>query len=207
MPVLTKTPVGYQEYQTILQRNQGVIVCSVHFSNWYWSVICAAIEGHKVNAVVRALDNPHLDKLMNQAFARWGIAVIPRNKVYPKAITALRRGETLALMIDQNAAIQGCFVPFFGMPAATMRGLVVLKRGTQAEIVCVHDVREGLYHRAVLKPMRNLPDDEQACLLQIHRYFEQVIRQHKGLYFWLHSRWKTRPEGEASVYQQVLTKS
>ena len=31
----TKEPVGYQEYQTILQRNQGAIVCSVHFSNGY----------------------------------------------------------------------------------------------------------------------------------------------------------------------------
>jgi KDO2-lipid IV(A) lauroyltransferase len=199
----TRAPAGYDDYKTLVRRGRGVIACSIHFSNWYWTVICAAIEGHKVSVVVRPLDNPYLDRLMNQAFARWGISVIARSKVYPAAVAALRRGETLALMIDQNAAVQGCFVPFFDTPAATMRGLAVLRRGTGAAVVCVHDVREDAYHHAVMTPLDHLPDDEAACLLQLHRYFENVIAGHKELYFWLHARWKTRPAGETSFYPRL----
>jgi KDO2-lipid IV(A) lauroyltransferase len=199
----TRVPVGYDDYKTLVRQGRGVIACSIHFSNWYWTVICAAIEGYKVNVVVRPLDNPYLDRLMNRAFARWGINVIARSQVWPAAVAALRRGETLALMIDQNAAVQGCFVPFFGTPAATMRGLAVLGRGTGAAVVCVHDVREGFYHRAVMTPLTGLPEDETVCLLQLHHYFEKIIAGHKDLYFWLHARWKTRPDGETSVYADL----
>lgn len=199
---VTRFAVGYMDYQTIMRDGRGAIVCSIHFANWYWTVVGAAIEGYKVNVVVRSLDNPYLDRMMTQMFARWGIGVIPRDKVFPKAVAALRRGETLALMIDQNTIRQGCFVPFFGTPAATMRGLTVLKRGTNANVFCAHDVREGTHHRAIIEPMMDLSDDEETCLRQIHEYFEPVIREHKGQYFWLHSRWKTRPEGEPSLYQR-----
>lgn len=197
---LTGTPAGYEQYKAAVARGRGVIACSIHLANWYWTVVCAAIEGYKVNVIVRPLDNPRLDALMRQAFERWGIRVIARREVFPAAVAALRRGETVALMVDQNAAVGGRFVPFFGVPAATMRGLYHLRRGTGAAVMAVHDERQGGRHRAVMHELSDLADDEDRCLSQINRYFEGVISAHPEQYLWLHPRWKTRPTGEPSPY-------
>jgi len=177
-----------------------VIAVSAHFGNWYWPVICAAAEGYKVNAIVRPLDNPLLDRLMNKVFERWGVRVIARRNSVTAALAALRRGETVALMVDQNAAAHGRFVPFFDVPAATMRGVALLRKGTGAEVVGVHDLRKGPCHGITMDWIRDLGDDEYSCLAAINRYFEEVISRHKEAYFWLHPRWKKRPSGEPSLY-------
>jgi KDO2-lipid IV(A) lauroyltransferase len=103
-------------------------------------------------------------------------------------------------MVDQNAALGGRFVPFFGTPASTMRGAAYFRELTGAAVICVHDLREKGRHRVVISDPIDLPDDEELALLTINRHFEDVIRQHKGKYFWLHPRWKRRPQNEDSLY-------
>jgi len=200
---LTHPPEGYEEYRAALARGRGVIACGIHLGNWYWPVVGAALEGFAVHVVVRPLDNPRLDALMNAAFARHGVEVIPRRRVFPRALAVLRRGETLGLMIDQNAAVGGSFVPLFGVPASTMRGLAALRR-TGAEIVLVHDVRDAGKHRITARWLRELPTDEDACLAALHRQIEPLILRHREQYLWLHPRWKHRPPGEAPLYRRDL---
>ncbi len=197
---LTPNPVGYERFQAAAARGRGVIAISGHFGNWYWPAMCAALEGYKVNVIVRPLDNPLLDGLMNRVFTNWGVRVVPRRKAMVSAVAALRRGETVALMVDQNAAAGGRFVPFFGVPASTMRGLPVLRNASGAEVVGIHSVREAAGHRVVAEWLHDLPEDEQGCLTVVNRYLEGVISAHKGQYFWLHPRWKKRPPGEPSLY-------
>lgn len=197
---LTPDPVGYERFKAALAKGRGVIAVSAHFGNWYWPAMCAALEGFKVNVVVRSLDNPLLDGLMNRVFERWGVRVIPRRKAMVAAVAALRRGETVALMVDQNAAAQGCFVPFFGLPASTMRGLPVLRKASGAEVVGIYSVREGVCHRVAVDWLQDLQGDDHGCLLAVNRYLEGVITTHKGQYFWLHPRWKKRPPAQPSLY-------
>jgi len=68
---LTLEPHGYDAYKQALARGRGVIAVSAHFGNWYWPVVCAAAEGFTVNVIVRPLDNPLLDRLMNRVFRLW----------------------------------------------------------------------------------------------------------------------------------------
>ena len=196
----TLPPSGYEEYQAAVARGRGVIAVSCHFGNWYWPVICAAMEGYKVNVVVRPLDNPLLDRLMNRSFERWGIRVIPRGRAAAASLAALRRGETLALMVDQNAHLDGRFVPFFGVPASTMQGLTRLRRGTGAEVLAIDSLRLGARHRVRMHWLQSLPEDDDGALLAVHHHFEAIIRNHKSAYFWLHPRWKKRPPGEPDRY-------
>ncbi len=197
---LTPGAAGYEAFKAAFAEGRGVLAVSAHFGNWYWPALCAALEGYPVNLVVRPLDNPLLDGLMNRVFQHWGVRVIPRRQAMAAARAALRRGEVVALMVDQNAAIGGRFVPFFGVPAATMRGLPVLRGATGAEVVGISCAREGVAHRVALDWLRGLPADEPGCLLAVHRYLEGVIEAHPDQYFWLHPRWKKRPPGEPSLY-------
>jgi len=196
----TLPPNGYDEYQAAIAQGRGVIAVSFHFGNWYWPVICAAMEGYKVNVIVRPLDNPLLDRLMNRAFERWGIGVIPRGRSAAASLAALRRGETLALMVDTNAQVDGRFVPFFGVPASTLQGLIRFRRGTGAEVLAVHSLRLGSQHQVHLEWLHSLPEDDDEALLLVNKHFEAIIREHKSEYFWLHPRWKRRPPGEPDLY-------
>jgi KDO2-lipid IV(A) lauroyltransferase len=196
----TLPPTGYEEYREALSQGRGVIAVSAHFGNWYWPVVCAAMEGFRVSIIVRPLDNPLLDRLMNRLFERWGIRVIARRHAVVAALAALRRGETVALMVDQNAAVNGRFVPFFGVPASTMQGLNLLRRGTGAEVVAIHSQRLGPSHRVIAHWLKDLPPGDDEALAGVHRHFEAVIRDRKEDYFWLHPRWKKRPPREPTLY-------
>lgn len=196
----TPLPDSYAQYTTALARGRGVIAVSAHFGNWYWPVVCAAMEGFKVNVIVRPLDNPRLNGLMNRVFERWGIRVIPRRRAVVAALAALRRGETVALMVDQNAAVDGRFVPFFGVPASTMQGMALLRRGSGAEVVAIHSRRVSSRHHVQMDWLKDLPMDDEAMLTGVNRHFEGIIRAHKADYFWLHPRWKKRPPHEPALY-------
>ncbi len=196
----TLQPSGYDEYKAALSQGRGVIAVSAHFGNWYWPVVCAAMEGFKVNVIVRPLDNPLLNRLMNRVFERWDIRVIPRRRAVVAALAALRRGETVALMVDQNTAAHGRFVPFFGVPAATMQGLPLLHRGSRAEVLGIHSLRLGARHQIRMHWLKEYPTDEYAGLVAVNRYFESIIDKNKEAYFWMHPRWKKRPPHEPSLY-------
>ncbi len=193
---------GLEIYEAAVRRGQGVIVCSAHFSNWYWPLIFAASLGFRLSVVIRPLDNPRLDRWMNRIMERRGIKPLPRNRSIRTAVAALQQGETLGLMVDQNAAVGGRFVSFFGTSASTMRGAAVFRRLTQAEVICVHHLRErgSGRHRIVVSGPIDLPDDEGLALQRINDHFEQVIREHPDAYLWMHPRWKRRPGSEATFY-------
>jgi KDO2-lipid IV(A) lauroyltransferase len=196
----TEAADGYEQYRQALAQGNGVIAVSGHFGNWYWPVVCAAMEGFKVNIIVRPLDNPLLDRLMRRVFERWNVKVIARRHSVVAAVTALRRGETVALMVDQNAHVHGRFVPFFGLPAATMQGLPILRRGSGAQTVAISSRRSGQRHRIDMRWLRELPDQPDDCLGEVNRHLEQVIGSAPEQYFWLHPRWKLRPAGEENPY-------
>ena len=196
----TLEPEGYERYRKALARGRGVIAVSGHFGNWYWPVICAAMEGFTVNIIVRPLDNPLLDRLMRRVFERWGVRVIPRRQSVLAALTALRRGETVALMVDQNAHMHGRFVPFFGVQASTMQGLPILRRGSGAEVVAIHSRRMKEGHHITTRWLEGLPEEAEECLTGVNQHLETVIDSDPGQYFWLHPRWKKRPPGKPSLY-------
>jgi len=192
---------GAESLRAALGTARGVVVCSAHLANWYWPAIYAAALEVPVHVVVRPLDNRLLDRWMNRILRRRGINPISRRGfAIQSAVAALRRGEAVGLMVDQNAAIGGRFVPFFGTPASTMRGVALLRAITGCEVVCVHDVRRGGRHRLVVSGPMELPDDESLVLHRINQHFEEVIRRHPESYLWMHPRWKKRPDGETTLY-------
>jgi len=96
------------------------------------------------------------------------------------------------------------FVPFFGMPAATVPALSRLARLCKARVVpCIARERaDGSGFEARFYPAwENFPsEDLQADTLRMNRFLEERIRETPEQYLWTHKRFKTRPPGEPGVY-------
>jgi KDO2-lipid IV(A) lauroyltransferase len=97
------------------------------------------------------------------------------------------------------------FVPFFGVPAATVSALPRLAKLTGAQIVPVITRQlpgGGGYRVRFYPPWDNFPgDDLEADVARMNAFIEDRIREMPPQYQWLHRRFKTRPTGEPSLYE------
>ncbi|MDR0441208.1 MAG: lipid A biosynthesis acyltransferase, partial [Candidatus Accumulibacter sp.] len=99
---------------------------------------------------------------------------------------------------------QAVFVPFFGVPAATTDGLSRLSRIAGAAVLtCVTRVLPGGqgYLTEIGDAWENFPtDDVKADTARMNAWIETAVRAMPEQYYWVHRRFKTRPEGEARLY-------
>jgi KDO2-lipid IV(A) lauroyltransferase len=94
------------------------------------------------------------------------------------------------------------FVPFFGVPTATISGLPRLAKATGAAVVpCITRWQDGRYVTRFYPAWENYPtDDVVDDTRRMNAFIEDRVREMPEQYFWLHRRFKTRPEGEPDLY-------
>jgi KDO2-lipid IV(A) lauroyltransferase len=118
---------------------------------------------------------------------------------------AVRHGEALGILIDQNMLLKrAVFVPFFGKLAATTPApaVVSLRTGCQVLLALLLRRPDGRYATCFEGPFRlqrtaaTEAEDIRAFTLMLNERFERIVREHPEQWFWLHRRWKTRPPGE-----------
>jgi len=130
-----------------------------------------------------------------------GLRELPDKGSSGAALRLLRRGETLAVVIDQNMRpSRGVFVDFFGEPACTTPAAAVLALRTGAPLLAVFPVRgpDGTHRVWVEGPFAPPPGTRgrsavKALTQEVTRAVERAVRAHPDHWFWVHRRWKTRP--------------
>lgn len=193
---------GLENFHRARQKGRGVLFLTAHFGNWEWmAATFPLLGGEKSYAVVRPLDSPFLNGLVNALRTWTGNETIPKQKSMGRLLRLLRKGESLGILLDQNMAWQeGVFVDFFGEKACTNVGLALLAMRTEAPVLPIFNIRQpdGRY-RILIEPEvplirtgkreRDLEQNTQQYTAIIERY----IRLHPDHWFWVHQRWKTRP--------------
>jgi KDO2-lipid IV(A) lauroyltransferase len=120
-------------------------------------------------------------------------------------LKALKDGIPFYYLPDQDTGrLNAVFVPFFGVPAATVSALPRLAKLTGAQVVPVvtHQLPGGRGYRVTFYPPWDAfpSGDLEADVARMNTFIEARIRERPSQYLWLHRRFKTRPEGEASLY-------
>ncbi|MBM3367493.1 MAG: lipid A biosynthesis acyltransferase, partial [Betaproteobacteria bacterium] len=95
------------------------------------------------------------------------------------------------------------FVPFFGVPAATVQGLSRLARVSGAAVLTAATklLPGGGCVLHIGAPWDNFPtDDVAADTRRMNETIERLVLEHPEQYNWMHKRFKTRPAGEARLY-------
>jgi KDO2-lipid IV(A) lauroyltransferase len=148
--------------------------------------------------------NPDVDRWMSQGRQRFGNPhiVAMRHGLKP-LVAALRSGEPLYLLPDMDyGSRDSVFVPFFGVPAATIASLSRFARLAEAQVVpVVSRLTPQGYEVTVMPAWADYPSrDALADTALMNRRLEAFIATMPEQYYWVHKRFKTRPPGEPGFY-------
>jgi KDO2-lipid IV(A) lauroyltransferase len=150
--------------------------------------------------------NPVFDAAVRRGRLRFGpVRLLSRREAAKPLLRAIRQGEGFLNLPDMDFGIKDAeFVPFFGVPAATLlapsRMARLLDMKVQPVIAEMLPGAQG-YRVRFLEPWEHFPtDDAYADTVALNRWIEQEIRRNPAQYLWVHRRFKTRPPGEPSLY-------
>ncbi len=200
---------GFENYMASVQRGKGTLFLTAHFGAWELCPFAHALYGHPLRFLIRPLDNPLLDWLINHYRTLSGNEIIAKRNSLPEIFQALKKNEGVGILIDQNATLnEGIFADYFNIPACTTASLATIALRTNATVlpgVLIWD--EGLrkhrlrFERPVdlIRTGKTQADIAQNTL-RFNKILEKLVRQHPDQWLWVHRRWKTRPLGEKSFY-------
>ncbi len=192
---------GMENVQQAMNRGKGIIVISAHLGNWELIFQIMSRSIRRLSAIAQSFKYHRLDRLVNSYRTRYGGQVIKKEMAVKQILRLLRQGQEVAFLGDQDAGDDGVFVDFFGIPASTPRGPVMLALRTDASIINVLDVRQDDDSHLITfsEPMEleisgDLEKDVESNTARFVKYLEKTVREHPCQWLWMHDRWKTRPK-------------
>jgi KDO2-lipid IV(A) lauroyltransferase len=163
----------------------------------------ASLHGECVSMYAR-IKNPVLDRLMLHSRTRFGDQqLVSRHEGIKPILRAVKQGRPFYYLPDLDFGRKDAiFVPFFGVPAATISGLSRIARASGAAVVpLVVRWQDDGYVMRFYPAWEDFPTaDVTADTRRMNAFIEDRVREMPEQYFWLHKRFKTRPEGEAGLY-------
>ena len=162
---------------------------------------------HRAASMYAPAKDPLGNKMMFRGRSRFiPPALISKRDGIKPVLKVLKDGRPFYYLPDQDhGRLNAVFVPFFGISAATVSALPRLAKLTGAQIVPVitRQLPGGQgYRLRFYPPWDNFPsDDVEADVARMNAFIEERVREMPTQYLWLHRRFKTRPQGESSLYE------
>ena len=163
-------------------------------------------QRQQVASIYQRQSDPVMDAAIRRGRLRFDQGeVFPRHESAKPLIRAIRRGWAFFNLPDMDFGLRdAAFVPFFGVPAATLLAPSRMARalGMVVQPVVAEALPGGAGWRVrFLPPWSDFPsDDALADTAAMNRWIEAEIRRNPAQYLWVHRRFKTRPPGQPGVY-------
>lgn len=181
-------------------QGKGVLFFTGHFGFWELHAIVHGLQLEPIGVLARALDNPYLNRLLEDLRCRTGNTVIYRQGAVRRVLKALHAGQGVAMLIDQHMhSPDAIWVDFFERPAATTSTLAALALRTGAPVVPVFALPVScggycmIYEHAVEPPAGDSPDAIREFTQRCTDVLEMYVRRHPELWLWMHRRWRDVP--------------
>lgn len=190
---------GLHRLRALLERSDsGLLVLSAHLGNWDLLACAAALCGIPVNVVTRQIKSSWINRFWMSRRQACGVTLLPSRGSAARVVSALRRREIVAMVLDQHEP-GGLPTPFFGRPAATGTALARLARATGAPVVPAYLLRQQEGFGLVVGDPLSLSytDERSRDIHENTRLFtaeiEAQVRRTPEQWLWLHRRWKLTP--------------
>lgn len=193
---------NYDAYKKALDKGKGVFLLTGHCGSWELIALAQSIMKPPIGVVVRPLDNPYLDIEVSNLRCQYGNFLINKTNGMRDILKTLASGNAVGILLDQNVkAKEGVFVDFFGRPACTNKGLALMAARTKSPVIPAFLRRiEPDRHEILIGDEIPLIDtgDKEADIIANTQAFtkaiEDFITEYPDQWFWMHRRWKTKPE-------------
>ncbi len=182
-------------------KGRGVLLLGAHFALLEMAG-CLLNRYVQFDMLQRINDNPLLNLYITRARERFVVKLIARHNIR-HLIKRLKGGNIVCYFPDQDLdSKDSIFVPFFNIETATITATSKILKLTQSEVFGAYFYYDPVENIFVIQlepiPIPTGDQVEDACIY--NRWVEERIRRTPEQYFWLHKRFKTRPNGEASFY-------
>ncbi len=193
---------GREIFEPYFERKQGIIFLTGHFGSWELLNIAGSLLGYPMVALARIQKHPRSDAYLNQLRTSKGSQVIHKGMPVREILRALRRGQIVGILSDQDGGKNGSFVRFFNRYSSTPAGAATFALHTDAVIFPIFIFREKNHcHRIELEGPLQWPDSslepreaERFILQQFAEALEKQIRRAPEQWLWAHRRWKSSPD-------------
>jgi KDO2-lipid IV(A) lauroyltransferase len=197
---------GWGHVEDALTAGRGVLLVSAHLGNWEvlgrW---LATVKNVPLTVVAREPESKALGAYMRAMREGAGFKVLSKGASARGLLGALRRGEAILILVDQNSG--DVFAPFFGVTAGTASGAATLALHSGAPLVPIycleapdHSFRVVCHPPVAVTTPVSRPAAEQRADRQdeivrvtarLNAVLEEMVRQYPDQWLWLHNRWKS----------------
>jgi KDO2-lipid IV(A) lauroyltransferase len=196
---------GLARLEALRAAGRPVLLLAPHFLGLDMAGTRLSMEGDFVSVYARQ-SNPVFDRWLLRGRSRFNDQLLlSRSDGVRATVKAMKSGRPFYYLPDLDyGRKESIFVPFFGVPAATITGLPRLARLAGAAVLpCVSRILPGGagYVVELGEPWEDFPgDDVEADVRRMNAWLEAVVRTMPEQYYWVHRRFKTRPPGEPKIY-------
>ena len=185
------------------------ILVNMHFTGIEGSIVISALAKERgwprTSGLFQRMKNPFFNERIIRWRNRFGGNAIDRQGNLLSLIREIRKGNLIIIAPDLDLGLRdSVFVPFFGIPTNTITAVSRLAAIAKAEVCMMVTTLlpdRSRYCCVISKPIDGFPsDDPVADTARLNAIYEAEIRQHIAEYYWVHKRFKHRPEGKVSPY-------
>jgi KDO2-lipid IV(A) lauroyltransferase len=185
------------------------ILVNMHFTGIEGSIVISALAAERgwprTSGLFQRMKNSFFNERIIQWRNRFGGNAIDRQGNLLGLIREIRKGNLIIIAPDLDLGLRdSVFVPFFGVQTNTITAVSRLASIAQAEVCMMVTTLlpdRSRYCCVISKPIDGFPsDDPIADTARLNVIYEAEVRQHVAEYYWVHKRFKNRPDGQASPY-------
>ena len=190
--------VNGEEYLVnALKANKGILIITAHIGNWEVAQHYMHNFEKPFSVVATRMKQAWANRLLDHLRSRFGNTVIDKKGGLQNIMQSLRRGETVALLIDQSRRKQGIEVTFFDREATATPAAALLAmrcKSTVLPMFCVRD-DDGQHTVHVKPPLEtirtgDLRHDLQTNTQMMMNAVEEMVREYPDQWFWNLKPWK-----------------
>lgn len=193
--------------------SRGILYLTGHYGSFELLSSILGLTNHRYVTIFRTINNQAFGKWIADNRAATGHTVLNRDGALKEVLRQLKDGNCVAMLFDQNVTVNhAIFVPWFTKLAATTGGVALSAMRSEALIFLTilryiggerYRLEGKLFEFDELYRDPSISKEEKLFRITdtVSQQMVQYIREVPDHWWWVHRRWKTRPEGEPDRYK------
>lgn len=209
--ILELTPEQQAHFAAVLRDGRPVAFHTAHFGSWEVAHGLCGLVGGKLALIYRPLDFPQIEAEVRRLRGYFGNPIYPKKGALKGYLKTLREKGWVGVIADQNAGSEGAFVSFFGVPVSTEVRHCLLFQRFPTRLIAGFVRRDGFrFHFRAVGPFEiemRTGGDQMAEAMRLAQWYmdcvQRAVEEAPEQYDWLHRRFRTRPPGAPSLYEDL----